>query len=265
MYKYFILFIIQLHFSVFIFSQYDTSIIVTNTRIDIVYPVDNYKGTILVLPGWNFPCDDICNKSNFCVLAKNKGYTLILPDMQKSVYASQLYPETRHDWRKYHTLQWVLDTLIPYLQKNYNLLLPHQKNYLFGISTGGRGVALIACYYKNRIFKAGAALSGDFDQTLMKNDNLMKGYYGSYEQFPFRWKGKDNPNRNSKLIHIPLYLAHGENDPVVPFTQSKIFFETLKKTSHLPHQLNIIPSAKHDYTFWSSQYENIFLFFEKFK
>jgi enterochelin esterase-like enzyme len=245
-------------------AQADTTVMISQTKVYIVFPSDIYTDkNILVLPGWNFACEDVCLKSNFCSLATNEGFVLVMPDMQKSVYASQVYPETRPDWLKYHTRRWITDTLIPYFQQNFKIFLPNQKNYLLGISTGGRGVALLACYDSTHLFRAGAALSGDFDQTLTPNDNLMKGFYGNYQQFPLRWEGNDNPARNAFLIRIPLYLAHGTQDNIVPYSQSEVFYHELKKHSSLPHQLHLIAGAKHDYVFWASQYSQILLFFNQ--
>ncbi|MCX7987548.1 MAG: prolyl oligopeptidase family serine peptidase [Bacteroidales bacterium] len=246
-------------------AQIDTTVFVKGTRVDIIFPRDNSRGkNILVLPGWNFPCDDICRKSNFCSLAIEQGYTIVLPDMKKSVYATRIYPETRPDWLQYHTRSWVTDTLIPYLQSKFQIFLFEHKNYLFGISTGGRGVALIACFDSLKLFRAGAALSGDFDQTLMLNDNLMKGYYGSYQKFPKRWEGEDNPTKNADKIRIPIYLAHGTDDSIVPYSQSVVFYDQLKKISSLPHQLHIVSGAKHSYEFWSTQYSYVLTFFDQY-
>ncbi|MGC8824084.1 MAG: prolyl oligopeptidase family serine peptidase [Bacteroidales bacterium] len=218
---------------------------------------------ILVLPGWNFPGDDICNKTDFCKQASREGFVLVMPDMQKSVYSSTIYPETRSDWLKNHTRGWITDSLIPFLQRNLKIFLPEQKNYLMGISTGGRGVALLACYDNANLFRAGAALSGDFDQTLMPDDNLMKGYYGSYQQYPQRWEEEDNPARNACRIRIPLFLAHGTEDKVVPATQTEVFYRALKKCSALPHQLHLVSGGRHDYSFWASQYADILFFFNQ--
>ena len=103
-----------------------------------------------------------------------------------------------------------IEALIPYFQRQYKLLLPGQKNYLLGLSTGARGVALLSLDCP-KIFVKAAGLSGDYDQTQMPNDNLMKGFYGPYTDFKDRWTGKDNAVYRFKELQVPIYLGHGES------------------------------------------------------
>jgi S-formylglutathione hydrolase FrmB len=245
-------------------KERDTILLITGSKVELKYPSHAVKGTILVLPGWNFSQDDICIKSSFCKVASDKGYILVMPDMQKSIYHSSKFKETRTDWLKYHTIQWITDTLIPLLQHKYSLLKEGLPNYLFGISTGGRGVAVMAMHI-GVLFKAGAALSGDYDPTLCVNDNLMKGYLGDYKDFPDRWEGIDNPVRNAEKITIPLYLAHGKDDKIVSPDQTLTFYNHLQKIhSSTEYRLNIVENAGHDYVFWNSQYAAVFDFFQKY-
>lgn len=240
----------------------DTIILITNTIVEVRYPEGPISGTILVLPGWNFSQDDICIHSDMCTKANKAGYILIMPDMRKSIYQDKLYPETRQDWRIYHTRYWLIDTLIPFFQQKYGILLPGNRNFLLGISTGGRGVAMMAIYTK-RIFCAGAALSGDFNQERMTKDNLMKGYYGAMEAFPERWSGTENPSRNVASITIPLLLAHGKDDPVVPYWISQRFYDQLCVANpKLHHHIVLKEGAGHNYMFWSGMMEDVLDFFK---
>lgn len=231
---------------------------------DILSPVGECKGNILVLPGWDFPRNDWCQKSSLCKTALKKGYRLIMPEMARSVYSSRYYKETLKEWLKYPNKGWLTDSLIPYLQNTYGILLTEQNNYVLGLSTGGRGVALLILA-KPGFFKAGAALSGDFDQTKMPQDRLMIGFYGNYQQFPERWVGEDNPFRQIKNFKTPLYLGHGINDKIVPFEQSQLFYEALKKAQ--PDLKVIFNQAKgsHDYLYWDSEVEAMLKFFEENK
>ena len=102
-------------------SKRDTTIIISNIKVDIKYPKDSIKGSILVLPGWNFNQDDICLKSNFCNKFIANGFILIMPNMQKSIYSAKIFKETRSDWYVYPTLTWITDSLLKHLQNNYQL------------------------------------------------------------------------------------------------------------------------------------------------
>ena len=221
------------------------------------------KGNIIVLPGWSFPKEDWCNKSQLCKKALEQGYRLILPEMGKSVYAANFYAETLKEWQKFPNKEWLTKKMIPALQKEHKILLESQKNFVLGLSTGGRGVALLALAMP-KLFKAGAALSGDFDQTQMPTDNLMVGYYGTYHKFKQRWEGEDNPVKQASNWKIPLYLGHGKQDNVVPVNQTEMFYNALKK--HHPTlkvKLNLV-NAAHDYAYWDSEVDNMLKFFEDF-
>lgn len=244
--------------------SHDTTIVIGRIPVDFRFPATHSEDAILVLPGWNFSRTDVCYKSDFCREAKQRGYILVLPEMLKSVYASELFPETKSNWRRYPTLTWVTDTLIPYCRNQFHIFIQGESNFLFGISTGARGVALVA-ENTGTLFRAGAALSGDYDQTSMKADKLMTGYYGSYQQFRDRWEGNDNPALHSDRLKIPLYLAHGEKDMVVPCQQSKEFFKKINSDDpRRGHELHLCDTCGHNYGLWNSQTEEILTFYKKF-
>jgi dipeptidyl aminopeptidase/acylaminoacyl peptidase len=94
----------------------------------------------------------------------------------------------------------------------------------------------------------------------------MIGYYGPYQQFRGRWEGNDNPSLHSDQLKIPLYLAHGEKDHVVPCQQSIEFFQKINsKDPQRGHELHLCDSCGHNYVFWNSQIEEVFTFFKKFE
>lgn len=248
------------HFAIF----RDTTVVLNGDSVDILFPSKEVKGQILVLPGWNFSRKKCCKESSFCRKALQKGYILVLPEMGKSIYASAIYPETRKDWIRFPELKWVTDTLITYLQQQAGLFKQGQSNYVFGISTGGRGVALIVEHTGN-LFKAGAALSGDYDQTRLPNDNLMKGFYGNYSDFKTRWEGEDNALLNTSKVLVPLYLGHGLDDKVVPVEQTRLFYNELKRVNgKLPHAFKLTEKQGHNYAYWDSETDAVLEFFEKY-
>jgi hypothetical protein len=199
----------------------DTVLYLDQRKILIKTPVNSKKaGTFLVLPGWNFPPEDWCNKTSLCEKVLKKGYYIVLPDMGKSIYQERIFPETRVDWRSWPTRKWVTDTLIPFLQKKYSLFLGDENNFIVGLSTGARGVALIVLDMPS-LFKGAAALSGDYNQLGMPGDNLITGYYGPYVKFRDRWTKTDNVLYRIKEFRTPVYLGHGTSDKVVPPAQTR--------------------------------------------
>lgn len=238
----------------------DTTFLLNGRFVSILSTKKELKGLILCLPGWNFSRMDVCEKSDFCQKAMMAGYVLILPEMEKSIYASQAYTETRKDWLGFPQLRFVTDTLLPHLQNEFGLLMPSQSNFLYGISTGGRGVALLAIA-TDSLFRAGASLSGDFNQMLDTKDNLMKMWYGPHEQFPERWK-TDNPSLEAHRVRIPLYLAHGADDNIVDPKQTQLFYTLLEKLNPgRGHKLHIRENAQHDYKFWGAESDSVLEFF----
>jgi dienelactone hydrolase len=238
----------------------DTVMVVDKQKVLLKICKLQKKGTFILLPGWNFPADGWCDNTDICSKILESGYCIVLPEMGKSVYQETNYAETRAEWRTYPTRGWLSDTLVPLLQQKYSLLLKNENNYIIGLSTGARGVALVLLDFPD-LFKGAAALSGDYNQVTMPADNLMTGFYGSYYKFKDRWKNTDNPVSRIKEYKTPIYLGHGKLDKVVPTEQTKMFYDSLKKYHpDLKIKLNM-PDAQHDYDYWGSEVDNIFKFF----
>lgn len=243
----------------------DTTIVIAKRKVVLKFSKSVICiGTAVLLPGWNFLPDDWCFKSSLCEKLLSNGYNLVMPDMGKSVYCNEIYPETRADWRSFPTRKWLTDTVFFELQKRFNLLSPEEKNCIIGLSTGARGVALVVLSCP-KLFKCAAALSGDYDQRRMKNDNLMKGFYGEYEKYMYRWEGIDNVVLRVKEFNTPIYLGHGSIDMVVPPEQTKLFYEELIKAHPKLTVKLSMPKAGHDYKYWDSEVDSIISFFEKQK
>lgn len=218
---------------------------------------------LVVLPGWDFPRTSWVENTKLVEYANRYGYILLLPEMDKTLYASTYYPETTLKWNRLPGGQFIKKVFIPTMQQRHNLLLPGQHNTLLGLSTGGRGVALIALENPD-LFVAGASLSGDFSQENTPEDRLMTAIYGPFSQFRSRWLGQDNPQARVTDWSMPLYLAHGTADDIVPESQSRLYYEALKRQpSPALVQYYPVAGAGHDYQFWGSQLEPVFQFMEQ--
>lgn len=243
--------------------NHDTSIRVNNLEFYIQVPKKDIavKGDLLLLPGWDFSNTKWCDSTDVCKTSLQKGYRVIAPQMGRSVYATRYYTQTRDDFRKFPTLPQ-LDSALEWLKTNGGFF--SQKNLVLGLSTGARGVALL-CERKPGWFHAAAALSGDYNQTAMPNDNLMRLTYGPYSIYRILWINTDNPQTDAGKLKTPIYLGHGMKDKVVPFGQTKDFAGVLQKknpdTSAIV--LNLNKNAGHNFGYWRSELPAIWQFFEK--
>ncbi len=223
-------------------------------------PEVEFIGTIIALPGWNFSNTGWCDSADLCTEALSRGYALILPQMGKSIYCKNTYPQTRQSWLKYPTRKWMSDEMIPFIQNNFALLLTDQSNYTLGLSTGARGATLLVLDHPD-LFTACAALSGDFDQSEFPKDNLYIGYYGRMSQFPDRWKVDDNIITAIDDLNVPIYVGHGEKDQVVDIKHSNIFVEAMKSAGK-DFNYHIDDNAGHTYSYWNSEVNAMLDYFE---
>lgn len=242
------------------------TLVVQGHAVDIAVPDKiPIQGNILLLPGFAFPKEDWCKKTSLCKKALERGYILIMPQMDKSNYVSKFYPETRKDWQKSPQKAWLVDTLFSYLQNKYCILLPEQNNFVVGLSTGGRGAAVCALA-KPELFNAVATLSGDFDQTQIPKDKVMIGYYGDYQTFKERWQKEDNIIFQIRNWKVPVYIGHGKLDPIVPYQQSELLYQSLQRECpKVKVRYNLAPTHGHNYAYWESEVDAVLAFFEENK
>jgi len=235
-----------------------------NIAVDIFMPVSRKKanGIVLMLPGWNFPRNDWYKKTNIFKMAKKYKFILILPEMSKSIYASQYFNETTRKVFQQPALSWIKNTFLPLMQSKYGLLRPGDYNYIMGLSTGARGVALVSLS-NPFLFKAGVALSGDYDQSKLPRDYLMTAVYGNFNLNKKRWQEVDNIIHLIKYWHMPIYIGHGKNDKVTPHNQSQLLYQALRNERREVDVIFNEPIAGHDYKYWSSEIKPSFDFFTK--
>lgn len=233
-----------------------------SVSVDVHMPKGKYFGDLLVLPAWDANRGEWCRKSRLCIKAMKNGYRLIVPEMGKSIYSLGYFPETRADWAQAPDFNFLKDSLIPVLQEDYCLLKPRGNNFVLGISSGSRGVVRLCATYRD-LFVAAAAISGDYDPSQMPGDNLYRGFLGSFETHPTRWSVQENLHLLSKQIRTPLFLAHGEKDAMVPFSQTKDFYNVLSRENPLLNTtLHLDPDRGHGYSFWNAEVQEVFEFFE---
>lgn len=232
-------------------------------RVKILTPT-TIKGYLLFLHGWNLPADEMCENTTFCQSFLDSGYVLVFPDFGKTTYQWENYSQTKKSYLKYPTRRWILDTFIVHLQTEFKLFVPGQRNFVFGVSTGGRGAALVALENPD-IFKAAACLSADFDHAALKDEPINNGYYGSIKLFPERWTGKDNIHNRAVEFEAGLFLAHGQKDKICPVSQTINFDAELARIhSKIKVKTVIDPQGDHTYNWWGKQILPVIEFFNQF-
>ena len=219
------------------------------------------RGTVILLHGWDLSPLSWCDQTSFCNELLSMGYHVIIPDMGKSVYASQYYPETVGTMAMYPQLPFVLDTLLPFLQDSIHILNNSHNNFLIGYSMGARGALAIAENTEN-IFSRLVLISGEYDQTLIPEDNILTMYFGSYQQFPERWEGKDNLLRNIDKLNIPVLILHGQNDDVISAIQSDTLAKVLENKNKF-YIKTIYNNYGHDFDFVQKTIKDVNVFLNK--
>lgn len=241
---------------------------------------------LLLLPGWNYADTQWYTRTRVCDEARNRGYDVMLVEMGKSVYMDSLYLQMRADYRLHPTRTWLWDSVLKPLQKrryftdkgtpedpiktvdghvyHKSMRLPIP-SFVMGLSTGARGALLLALEHPEA-FRGCASLSGDYNPLLMKNDNLMINCLGKYAEVPWRWRGTNNIEMRVDALQVPLFLAHGTDDKVVPWEQTVSLFKALESSGNyqkraLTFQKNhadvglvrtlFVKGAGHNYPFWN--------------
>ena len=241
---------------------------------------------LLLLPGWNFADTQWCTRTRVCDEATRRGYDVMLVEMGKSVYMDSLYPQMRADYRLHPTRTWLWDSVLKPLQKRtyftdrgiprdpiravngdvsyLSIMLPIP-SYVMGLSTGARGALLLALEHPEA-FVGCAGLSGDYNPLLMKNDNLMINCLGKYDDVPWRWRGTNNIEMRVDALRIPVYLAHGTDDKVVPWQQTASLLKAMKSSVNFQQRAStfqktyddlgfvrtlFVKGAGHNYSFWN--------------
>ena len=221
------------------------------------------RAHVLVLPGWNFPRADWYQRTDILAQAQDRGFCLYFPETGKTLYESEYFTQTAAKTFAVPAQQWFKTVFFPALQKRYQAFLPGGKNFVLGLSTGGRGAVLLALAQPD-IFLAAAALSGDFNQALMKSDRLMTAVYGPYEKYSTRWQTVDNPYAAAPQWKLSLYLGHGLQDKVVPPEQTMLFYQKLMSLRrNLDIRKNFSARHSHDYNYWKSEVKPVFDFFKR--
>ncbi len=242
-----------------------------SSSLQIYFPADYKRGksarTLIALHGYNGTMSDWERNTGIEALADKYKFVVVCPDMGKTLYELKFYPETKIKWNGIPGGIFIVKKLMKHIKKNFNLAASSSKTGIFGLSTGGRGALLLAAEYRSQ-FGAVAGLSGDYDPLLVKKDWLITSVYGEYDKFKKRWeKDASIIDRASKLKYMPVFLAHGDKDPVVPKWHSTGMAIRLKQVKGKYPRNSVTYIIKkhraHNWKFWGIIIRDVMEFFDK--
>lgn len=130
--------------------------------------------------------------------------------------------------------------------------------YMTGLSMGGAGAAKLGFRHPDR-FAALAIVCGFYDPLVMDPGFFQKPIFSRrLEDVSSTHPISDN------ILHVPIKLHHGENDPLVPAEGSKKLHNRLLKIGYRS-ELELYPDVEHEA--WEPAYKNarIFEWFSQFK
>lgn len=239
------------------------TVTIAGIKVDVQVPETKYQGDLLILHAWNDTREAWCQRSRICSKAVAKGYRVIMPSMGKSIYTRESYAEARTDWKAFPSASYFMDTLLTAMRSEYCLLQEEGYNFAIGVSAGARGVVRLVQELPD-LFVSAAALSGEYDPTQMKSDNIYRGFLGDYEEHHVRWTEDENLTHSIGNMRTPLYLGHGKRDDFVPYTQTEGLYNVLRRElPSLEVRLNLSPDRGGSYAYWNYEINNIFRFFEQ--
>jgi S-formylglutathione hydrolase FrmB len=217
---------------------------------------------LIALHGWRGSGADWERNSPLAHYANRRGYVIIAPHMGTTVYERSYFPETlgKYRWGAIPGGRWVGEVVLPYARRHYNVSRSRRGTGVFGLSTGGRGAALVA-QYQPQAFGAFAALSADYDITLAPEEKTATFIYGPHRTFPERWRKDNSRFLLEQLKHVPALLIHGALDRVCPVTNSRLFARDLRRKGYDVTYVED-PALGHDWKLWAGYLGALFEFFD---
>jgi dipeptidyl aminopeptidase/acylaminoacyl peptidase len=126
---------------------------------------------------------------------------------------------------------------------------------IVGASYGGYA-ALAGATLDRGVYRCAASIAGlaDLKRFLVDKNRLYAGSANSASRFWLEYMGADglkdpdlaalSPSRLADKVEIPLLLIHGKDDTVVPYVQSTLMADAMKKAGK-PVELVTLPSEDH--------------------
>ncbi len=243
----------------------------SSARIQIFFPLNYVQGkkirTIIALHSYDSNEREYENNSSIESYANKYNFVIVCPSMGKSVYESSFYPETNYRWNVIPGGKFVGETLIKFLNKNYDLTLTKSSTGIMGLTVGAYGALSVAARYNDK-FQAAAGLSGFYDSTTIQRPGIIEAVYGSYKNHGDRWEKEASVIAMAeKLAGIPVFLYHGTGGDAFHPGQSRMLairIKSLQKSSNaysVTYREN--KNGYQGWTYWKRQIPEILEFMDQ--
>jgi hypothetical protein len=204
-------------------------------------------GWVLLLHGWGQHARDWETLPEVSALSE-AGWTLVAPDMGRSVYARAAPPGVA-DEPGHARIVAVIDWAVRARGLSAN---PAQRSVV-GVSTGGRGAAILGAEGR---FGTVVALSGTHDLGALEQGTgeyrIHAAVFGPRASGAARWAAEDVP-RGGAGRGVRWYLGHARGDPHVPVAQTEGYATYLRGLAPAPEvHLRVTPDREHGWAAWNA-------------
>jgi putative tributyrin esterase len=236
----------------------------------IVFPKD-YKQTdknkkysvIYLLHGLTGHYDNWTNKTKIAEYASQYNFIIVTPEGNDGWYSDSVsVPNDKYE-------SYIIQELIPEIDKNFNTLTDRKNRVIAGLSMGGYGSIKFGLKYPEKFVLVGSfsGALGAASFVMDANSMIGKSIMGVYGEANSQTR-KDNDIfrfvkeiQSEKIKSLPfIYLDCGTEDFLI---QNNRDFMNLLTEKKVPHEFRQLP-GKHDWIFWDSQVKEFLEIAEKF-
>lgn len=147
---------------------------------------------------------------------------IVCPDMGKTVYENEFFPETTLAWNAIPGGKWIPTVLVLWLRSEFGFCVKRDFTGIAGVEMGARG-AILAAARNPEMFSFAAGIAGLYDCTSLSSGDSFARVYGPYKANKERWENSDSIlNLAPNLAHTTVFMFHGKRDKVSPAGQSHL-------------------------------------------
>lgn len=217
----------------------------TANNLPVVYLLHGYSGN---------QNDWLDHQPRIKEMADRYGMIIVNPDGRNSWYFdSYVRPD-------YKMESFIIDDLIPYIDKKYPTAADRTKRAITGLSMGGHGALYLAFRHPD-IFANAGSMSGGVDIRPWPDNWNIKDALGDIKQYPRRWEDNSVINLVNRLKpgEININFDCGIDD----------FFAAVNEDLHralvkagIPHDYTQRPGA-HTWEYWNNSLMHHLLYFHE--